>query len=749
LSEPTTSRFRRWGRPSPVVPVGVFLGTLLGVLISSCRDGSPTGPDLADLEIVIVQGDAQAAEPGATLPLPLMVRVQDVSTGRGMERVGVAWELLGGAGARVEPLSAVTDSLGMASARVTLGSALGTYLVRASVAGMQSPPADFQAVAILMPELSEIPSASVRVGDTILLRGRNFSVNPGQNVVTFSGIRGRVVSASSLELRVEVPPCLPERAVTVRVQIGTLSTPGFYLEVEGQSGSLFLSRGEDLVLDAADGLSCLFFPSVPGTAYLVVPHSTSTLGGAVHQYSLVGLGVEGMPPPATSREAAVQQAAGPEWIAPGQAMSDTGPQERWDRWVRSLEGRLLEGEDPLLSTGGLGDAPRGVAPFAGPVVGDVREFNVLRRDNTFDRVTARLRHIGLRALIFLDESAPTGGLSDADILSLALEFDEFIHPTVTGAFGEESDLDGNGRVVILLTPSVNRLTPPGSDSFVGGFFFGLDLLRGRSGSNEGEIFYALVPDPLGQEGPVLPRSTVMETLPPVLAHEFQHMVHFNQRNLLGGASNQEALWLSEALAQMAEDLVGAAFAQASRPDKAYQYQVGNWGRARRFLQNPSAVSVLASISPGTLAERGAGWLLLKQLSGQTLEERLLLRLTASTLTGVANLTSSVGPNWETLVADWAGALYLDGTGIPVRPRLQVPGIDLRQVLSGFDGTYPLKPRAFGASSFVYNGSLWSSAPDFFIITPPASGGLALAAAGPAGRPPESAMNLRVLVVRLQ
>jgi hypothetical protein len=234
-----------------------------------------------------------------------------------------------------------------------------------------------------------------------------------------------------------------------------------------------------------------------------------------------------------------------------------------------------------------------------------------------------------------------------------------------------------------------------------------------------------------------------------MAHEFEHMVHFNQRIFVKGAESQEALWLSEALAQMAEDLIGEHFDQAHQPSKALQYRTGNWVRARRFLQNTAQVSVLASLPPGTLAERGAGWLLLKQVSGRPGQQELLGRLVSSVLSGTENLTQSVGAEWGELVAEWAGSLFLDGTSVPVRPELRVAGIDLREVLSESDGSYPLTALGFGGQSGLFAGTLWSSAPNYFIISPPSAGGLALAASGPESGLPEAAMGLQVLVVRLQ
>jgi hypothetical protein len=383
-----------------------------------------------------------------------------------------------------------------------------------------------------------------------------------------------------------------------------------------------------------------------------------------------------------------------------------------------------------------------------PEVGDRREFKVLNRNNKFDQVTARVRHVSDHLILYVDEKSPTGGFLEEDLEALSRQFEDPIYPVVTGVFGAESDLDQNERIIILMTPAVNRLTELDSDGYIGGFFFGLDLLIGESGSNEGEIFYAIVPDPTGSEGPALSKASVLATVPAVLAHEFEHMVHFNQRILRAGAQGQEALWLSEAMAQMAEELVGEAFEAAGDLVKAHRYQVGNWTRARRFLADPSEISLIATLPPGSLSERGAWWLFLRYLYGRAGEEELLSRLAHTTLSGVANVTEVMRREWSGLVSDWTGALYFDGLSIPVRPELRVWGINLRQVLASSDGRYPLSPPVVGPTSFIVSGALWSSAPDYYIIVPPATGGMALNLAGPEGRPQDPSAGLRLLVVRL-
>lgn len=730
------------------IPSELALVLVLSGVLSSCQDdGGTTGPDTSQMEILVLGGEGQFAETGALLPLPLEVRVQAISNGRVKDGVNVRWKVVVGGGAHLEYETTVSDSAGVTSVRFTLGPELGEYRVQASVAGMTSPPAEFLARAILSPELTLVPPGPVMAGEVIHLEGRNLSEDPAENVVTFSGFRGRVISASPEALEVEVPPCLPSRSVQLQIRIGNLATQPSTLQILGGSEYLSLEVGEDRILDASDALACFRLASSPGTTFLVVPHTTGTVGGAEYPVEITGLTEDGLFPTPLLQG----PPAGPSLVGE-LLLAEEGPVPathwEWERRLRGLE-RALVREGGARGWRGLREGPTPTATAeATPEVGDTRKFKVLNRDNEFDNIKAEVRYITEHGLIYVDEETPAGGFTDADLAFLAEQFENPIHPTVTGVFGSESDLDENGRVVILFTPGVNRLTPPDSDGYVGGFFFGVDLLTDRDGSNKGEIFYAVVPDPTGAHGPILGRATLLRSIPAILAHEFQHMVHFNQRILVAGAADQDALWLSEAMAQMAEDLVGMAFDALGDPTTALDYQLGNWSRARRFLQDPSQVSVLAALPPGTLAERGAGWLLVKHLYGREGQNDFLRTLTTSKRTGVENVTFAIGRDWEDIVSDWVGSLYLDGVSVPVRSGLRVLGVNLRVVLAR-DGAYPLSPQTVGEASFSISGSLWSSAPDYYILKTPEVGGVAVNVSGPNGRPPAPPSGLRILVVRLR
>ena len=72
------------------------------------------------------------------------------------------------------------------------------------------------------PSIKGIEPGRVRAGDAITLNGRNFSAEPGRNVVQFEGSRaGRVLQASATRLQVEVPdiPSAPGRPNRVPVTV--------------------------------------------------------------------------------------------------------------------------------------------------------------------------------------------------------------------------------------------------------------------------------------------------------------------------------------------------------------------------------------------------------------------------------------------------------------------------------------------------------------------------------------------------
>jgi hypothetical protein len=88
-------------------------------------------------------GDQQAAAPGTTLPNPLVAKLVN-SSGQVVAGATVTFSVTAGGGS-VSPTSAVTNSSGLASTTLTLGSTLGTNTVHAAAGSVGS--ADFSATA--------------------------------------------------------------------------------------------------------------------------------------------------------------------------------------------------------------------------------------------------------------------------------------------------------------------------------------------------------------------------------------------------------------------------------------------------------------------------------------------------------------------------------------------------------------------------------------------------------------------------
>lgn len=731
------------------LPATAALAALVAV-VGACS--SPTEVVVPPVEALVASGDSQYGTAGQTLSAPLQVLIRSVNTKLPRSGVTVRWTVREGDASIVGVSATVTDSTGSARASLRMGQQTGPVTVRATVQERNEAFTDFHLFLVNRPVVTEVAPTSAAPGGSVTLTGQNFSPDPDQNVVLFSGIRGRVTAATATQLTVQVPACLPARPVAVTAQLGSVaSESAAALTVEAGGTVTALQPGE--VVDVVDerAFDCVTLPGDGSARYLVLAQSASALGAALHPFTLYGLAASGSP--ATFVDAAGQPALdlqGAYAVGQQAGQEDRGghPQIVFDQRLRELEAELTKGRPTTAPDGSPTPPAAGPAGVEGPAsvppaVGERRSFRVYQGPGDFTTVDAVARYVGDRAALFVDEDAPSGGLDEQDLALFSARFDDFIHPSVTSSFGSESDLDDNDRVIILLSPAVNALTPRGSTGFVGGFFFGVDLLSEAEGSNQGEIFYTLVPDPDGIYSDPRSREDILEVVPAILAHEFQHMVHFNQRVLILDAEANEAVWLSEGLAQYAEELVARAYQDQGDSEGVALFRGGIIDRSRRYLSQPQAVSVVVSVGQGTLAERGGGYLHVAYLADRFGED-IVGALARTTRTGVTNVEAESGTDWPLLLSDWWAATWLDGPGVETGP-LTYPTIDLR----GFVGDpFPLEPEEPGPGDFTRSGSLPSSAVAYYLVTPATGGSTTLRLAGSGGgeSAPQAGLQLRIVRV---
>jgi hypothetical protein len=358
---------------------------------------------------------------------------------------------------------------------------------------------------------------------------------------------------------------------------------------------------------------------------------------------------------------------------------------------------------------------RGTTPAAvtvPPTVGHQRDFWVCAETTcaSFVQVAATAKHVGPKGAIYLDDTVPAGGLTQADINTLGMLFDTGtpnMYSIDTTAFGAESDLDANNVAIILLTDAVNSLSDNcnSTGSVILGFFFGLDLFPGMQNSNGGEIFYGFVPDPNNPTCTV-PKSFVQSILAPTFMHEFQHMISFNQRVLVRGSQSTEDTWLNEALSHFAEELGGRLLPPGGglggAPDRFSQFLGANVTNAYDYLEDPEATFLITpGSSTGTLEERGANWLFLRWVADHYDSDpngtNLTRSLVQTTRQGSANIAGATGAAFSSLVPEWQLANYLDDLAnfTPQSSRLQYDSWNFRNTFSSLNAQEPtIFPRPY-------------------------------------------------------
>ena len=189
-------------------------------------------------------------------------------------------------------------------------------------------------------------------------------------------------------------------------------------------------------------------------------------------------------------------------------------------------------------------------------VGDVESFNTydLQR-NASVKIKATLKKIGKHCLIYLENGRK---VSAANITKIAKEFDAKIYPKCRKTFGSEwsPGIDGNKRITLLLLDIQDGYNPQaGRRGFTAGYFYAGDEYNRSENpkSNEREMLYL----------DTFPGKPGSQKFMSVIAHEFQHMIHWNK-------DPKEFTWVNESLSQLSSFLCG----------------YGHPPQVHKFIENP-------------------------------------------------------------------------------------------------------------------------------------------------------------------
>jgi hypothetical protein len=657
-----------------VVRLPAIIGDRLSVFAVDDQDNEgpsvelAAGPNISTFRLSIVSGAGQTGVVDHPLTEPFKVRVRGGVPAADLPDIVVRFEVLSGGG-DIDP-AVTTDDSGVAAATLTLGGTLGGAEVRATVDGVEGD-VRFSATGVGAPQIVSASPTTADRGATVEILGRNFSPIEAHDLVEFNGVQAEIQSAAPDRIVTTVPTFATDGALTVTLT-GVRSN-GVDFKVNGPLPPLpavgSVSR-VPLTFSGSRLTTELKLGFLDGSeSYVVAVEALSTDATAFFRHGIAA--------DLAALTAGTGLAGGRKGAAlPAGRLAAIVGQARAESALRAWETQLAQA---------AAAAPRpSPARLAGaePQLGDHENFHVINTVDpgavitdpaNFDEVDGVLRYKGVHTLVYVDHRVSALDLTDADVREVGDRFDTESYVVDTETFGGESDIDFDGRVTILLTATVNTLNQGAgpTDGIIIGFFFSLDLVPSASPNttNAREIFYGFVPDPSGQFGPPIPRDFAIPTLDEVFAHEFQHMISFNQ-HVLVRRSQPEQLWLNEGLSHLAEDLNG--------------FDDGNVARAAIYLSDPSSNGLALNFD--TLAARGAAFLFLRW-PGDQLGTGVFASLEQTNLVGIGNVQSATGQGFPNLFSDWFAALYLDDSGLGPSD-FQIPSLTLRSTYEQFRDANP-------------------------------------------------------------
>ena len=162
---------------------------------------------------------------------------------------------------------------------------------------------------------------------------------------------------------------------------------------------------------------------------------------------------------------------------------------------------------------------------------------MINNGNTYGwfNIPAHLLKVSDNLAIYVQNSQKVSAYA---LNKLAQEFD-YYYTSMTNIYGTHSDIDGNGKIIILLM-DINKTK--GSGNQVLGYFNPMDM----HGYNEGEILYMDISN----------ANNKTDNAIGTIIHEFQHLINYSY--VTSGARNEMDSWLNEALSESTSILFNKA-----------------------------------------------------------------------------------------------------------------------------------------------------------------------------------------------
>ena len=694
----------------------VLLVVAVVVLMTACGDAS--GPKIGPPETVVpASGDSQVAPPvGDKLPLPLAVRVTDAQ-GHNVSGAEVVWSTSHGS---LSATTSVTNVDGLASVEWTLGPLAGIQTAIGTVSGIS--PVTFTQHAVAGPVSQIILTRDtvelLGIGDSFRMNARPVDKfgNTAAGGSTIEAADTSVVTVAGFNGGAFLTARISNAMTTIRATAGSIVKLGTVIVLpppcQSGSSSFNLAVGEIATLSGAAASEFCVQGAPGGAEFTAIPFYSGQAGGALLRLSISTGSTTIDASPTRLLATRVQS-----------LRTRSSPRlqrdEMFEKDLRERSRREMTPRIPLARQFRQQGGGRFSLSVQAPQVGDLMQLNTNASNPcTNARIrTGRVVAITNRAVVVSDTTNPANGFTEADFQGFGVTFDTLIYPVDTHNFGEPTDIDNNEkRVLLFFTRAVNELTPPGLNSYVGGYFYSRDLfpktvgtLEACAASNAAEMFYLLVPDPAGVINQNVRTTDFVRTVTAgILAHEFQHLINASRHMYVNlGSSDFEEGFLDEGLSHIAEELVfysttglaakqniSASVLQSSQriSDAFDTFGASNMRRYREFLINPLINSPYANNT--NITTRGAIWAFLRYAADRRGESEssawFQLANPPAGSHGIQNLTRVFSVELTTWVRDWAVANYADDFIAGVAPPATHPSWNFRSTVAFVNqGNFPL------------------------------------------------------------
>lgn len=186
-------------------------------------------------------------------------------------------------------------------------------------------------------------------------------------------------------------------------------------------------------------------------------------------------------------------------------------------------------------------------PVVYATAGDHRSFTVYD-GSAYVEVDAEATHVTDELVIWNDVTTvnPLGDIPSDTLDGVVGSFEQVVLPRTRQVFGQESDVEGSGRIDVLTSFTVNDY---GAIAYV--TWCDLGELAGCGGrSNGSETIYMGIPDPSSD-------YSSPNAITEIWAHELNHLVYASHKYVDNGQLDaRENIYLTEGMSELAQDLTG-------------------------------------------------------------------------------------------------------------------------------------------------------------------------------------------------